>query len=125
MENNIKPISTYTLVEKRSKFIANIFEINSEEEAKEIIKFIKSKHKKAKHNVYAYIVLDTHQIISRYADDKEPHGVSKSVLFLLEQKKCQNILVIITRYFGGILLGKGGLMRAYSNSVKMALDAIK
>lgn len=124
MNNTIKVNSTATLIEKKSKFIANLFKISSEQEAIDIIKTIKKEYKNASHNVYAYTVLEDGQLISRYNDDKEPNGTAgRPILFLLNQKKLCNILVIVTRYFGGTLLGKGGLIRAYTKSVKMGLDS--
>ena len=123
MYNTIEKNSTEILIEKKSKFIANIFKINSEQEAIDIIKDIKKEYKKASHNVYAYVVLSDGQVVSRYSDDREPQGTAgRPVLFLLNQHNLYNVLVIVTRYFGGTLLGKGGLIRAYTKSVKLALD---
>lgn len=119
----IKTNSVGTLIEKNSKFVAQVFKISSETEAKEIIKNIKKENKKANHNVYAYTVMGNEQIISRYNDDKEPHGTAgRPILFLLNGFDLCNVLVIVTRYFGGTLLGKGGLIRSYTKSVKIALD---
>ena len=123
MQNTIKTNSTATLIEKKSKFIANIYKVDSEQEAIDIIKQTKKEYKNASHNVYAYIVLQDGQVISRYSDDKEPQGTAgRPILFLLNNYNLYNVLVIVTRYFGGTLLGKGGLIRAYTKSVKMALE---
>ena len=122
-KNTIKTNSIGTLIEKKSKFIANLFKVNSEQEAIDIIKSIKKEYKNATHNVYAYIFLQDGQVISRYSDDKEPQGTAgRPVLFLLNQNNLYNVLAVVTRYFGGTLLGKGGLIRAYTKSVKLALE---
>jgi len=122
-QNTIKTNSTNILIEKKSKFIATIFKVSSEQEAIDIIKRTKKECKNATHNVYAYIVLQDGQVVSRYSDDKEPKGTAgRPIMFLLNQNNLYNVLVIVTRYFGGTLLGKGGLIRAYTKSVKLALE---
>ena len=112
------------IVEKKSKFIANIFYIDSIEEAEEIIKNTKKKYYDAKHNCYAYIVIDKDgNIIERCSDDGEPSGTAgQPILSILKGNNLCNIVVIVTRYFGGILLGTGGLVRAYSGVVMNALE---
>ena len=125
-KNTIKSNLTATLIEKKSKFIANIYKINSEQEAIDIIKQTKKEYRNASHNVYAYIVFQEGQVVSRYSDDKEPQGTAgRPILFLLNNHNLYNVLVIVTRYFGGTLLGKGGLIRAYAKSVKMALEDVE
>jgi len=123
MKNTIKTNATATFVEKKSKFVTCLFKINSEAEALEIIKKMKRDNKKASHNVYAYAIFEQGQFISRYSDDQEPHGTAgRPILFLLNQNNLYNVLAIVTRYFGGTLLGKGGLIRAYTKSVKLAIE---
>lgn len=123
LRNIIKTNSTGIVIEKKSKFIASLFKITSEQEAIDIIKKIKKEYKNATHNVYAYTILKDGQVINRYNDDKEPQGTAgRPILFLLNQHNLCNVLVIVTRYFGGTLLGRGGLMRAYTKSVKVALE---
>ena len=123
MQNTITTNSTATLTEKKSKFIASLYNITTEQEAIDIIKNTKKEHHKATHNVYAYIITQNGQTTSRYSDDKEPKGTAgRPILFLLNQNNLCNILAIVTRYFGGTLLGKGGLIRAYTKTVKLALE---
>ncbi|MCL2859278.1 MAG: YigZ family protein [Oscillospiraceae bacterium] len=124
MPNTIATNATATLIEKKSKFIASIYKVTSPQEAVNIINSTKKEHKKATHNVYAYIIQDQDgQIISKYSDDKEPRGTAgRPILFLLNQNNLCNTLAIVTRYFGGTKLGKGGLIRAYTKSVKLAQE---
>ena len=107
------------LLVKKSKFIANIFPVNSKEEAENIIKSISKKYFDARHNCYGYIV----ENIEKSSDDGEPSKTAGApILDILKKKNLQNVLVIITRYFGGILLGTGGLVRAYSQAAQEALE---
>ena len=109
---------TYILVEKKSKFIANIFHVETREEAENIIKETRKKYSDARHNCYAYSILDkTTNNITKSSDDGEPSGTAGiPILNVILNKKIYNVLIIVTRYFGGILLGTGGLVRAYTNS---------
>lgn len=108
------------LVEKRSLFIGRVWPVETEAEALEHLKEIRGKHWDATHNVYAYILREGGTM--RYSDDGEPQGTSgMPTLTVFRGKKIQNVLCIITRYFGGILLGTGGLVRAYSQTAKLAL----
>lgn len=119
-----KPKSTAEIefVEKKSVFIAFSTSVENEEEALEIIKERKKKFADATHNVYAYIIGDG--TISRYSDDAEPQGTAgMPVLNAIRMSGMTNACVVVTRYFGGILLGAGGLVRAYSTSASMALEA--
>lgn len=103
------------IVEKKSKFIANVFYVENIEEAEEKIKMIKKKYYDAKHNCYAYRIIDDSNIIEKSSDDGEPSGTAgMPMLDILKGNEICNIIVIVTRYFGGILLGTGGLVRAYS-----------
>lgn len=121
MENN-----TSTFVEKKSKFICNIFHVDNEEDAKTQINKIRKEYYDARHTVFAYIVLDDNNKIERFSDDGEPSGTAgKPLLEILKQKNIINVLVTVTRYFGGILLGTGGLIRAYSNTALICLEQSK
>ena len=119
-----KNIETY-IVEKKSKFIANIFYVENIEEAEERLKLIKKKYYDAKHNCYAYRVVEDGNIIERSSDDGEPSGTAgMPILDILRGREIANCIVIVTRYFGGILLGTGGLVRAYSEATNNALEKI-
>ena len=110
------------LIEKRSRFIGHVWRTDSETEAQERINEMRSRHWDATHNVYAYIIRENG--IMRYSDDGEPSGTSgMPTLNVFRQEEIQNICCVITRYFGGVLLGAGGLVRAYSAAAKLALDA--
>lgn len=109
------------LVEKRSKFIATVLPVHSQEEAMAYIDALRSKYWDARHNVYAYTLLDGQ--IKRYSDDGEPSGTAGvPVLNVIEKLELKDTLVVVTRYFGGILLGTGGLVRAYSQSAKIGIE---
>lgn len=108
---------TFTLIEKKSKFIANIFHVETREEAENIIKETRKKYSDARHNCYAYSILDKTTNITKSSDDGEPSGTAGiPILNVILNKKIYNVLIVVTRYFGGILLGTGGLVRAYTNS---------
>lgn len=108
--------------EKRSRFIGYITPAATEEEALSFISQIKSKHWDATHNVYAYILREGQ--IKRYSDDGEPQGTAGiPVLDVLQKEGLCDVAVVVTRYFGGILLGGGGLVRAYSHGAKIAVEA--
>ncbi len=108
--------------EKKSRFIGHIWPVTTEEEAVAHIKEMREKHWDATHNVYAYIIKEGG--IMRYSDDGEPQGTSGiPTLSVLQNEGLTNVCCVITRYFGGTLLGAGGLVRAYSHSAKIALDA--
>ncbi len=111
------------IVEKKSKFIANLFFVESVSDAEEKIKSMKKKYYDAKHNCFAYIINENNEITKRSSDDGEPSGTAGApMLEILEKNNIANVLVVVTRYFGGILLGTGGLVRAYSDSLKKAID---
>ncbi len=111
-----------SFTEKRSEFIGYIAPVSTPDEAVEFINSIKSRHRKAKHNVYAYILQKDN--ISRYSDDGEPQGTAGvPVLDVLKKRALTDVCVVVTRYFGGILLGGGGLVRAYSHAASLACDA--
>lgn len=113
---------------KKSKFIANIIKITDEQDAKEKLNQIRKEYSDARHNCYAYIVYDneTKTKIEKSSDDREPSGTAGiPMLTLLQKNNLVNVLIVVTRYFGGILLGTGGLVRAYTDSSKQALEATK
>lgn len=117
--------ATSEIVEKKSKFIASIFYVESVEEAEEKIKEVKKQYFDARHNCYAFSIYTKDGIISRFSDDGEPSGTAGApMLNILNSKGLSNILVIVTRYFGGILLGTGGLVRAYTSATQEALNTI-
>lgn len=111
------------IVEKKSKFIANVFPVGSVDEAEELIRNTKKKYHDARHNCIAYRIIQEDQIIEKSSDDGEPSGTAGApMLNILQKNNLGNILIIITRYFGGILLGTGGLVRAYSDSLLKAIE---
>ena len=109
------------LVEKRSRFLGHVWRVSSEEEAREKIEATKKKHYDARHNCWCYIIKDGP---TRYSDDGEPQGTAgQPMLNVFQREGVVNVCCVVTRYFGGILLGAGGLIRAYTQSAKDALDA--
>ena len=109
--------------EKKSRFICHIFKIKSEEEAEEYITAVKKKYWDARHNCYAYVTGDKGQI-QRFSDDGEPQWTAgKPMLDILNSYGLTDCLLVVTRYFGGILLGTGGLTRAYTKGASIALKA--
>ena len=114
--------TTAEIIEKKSRFIANLFYVETPQEAENKIKQIKKKYYDAKHNCFAYITLNENEIQKKCSDDGEPSGTAGApMLEILEKQSIYNVVVIVTRYFGGILLGTGGLVRAYSDSLKEAI----
>lgn len=114
------------ITEKKSKFIANVFYITSEEEAEEKIRQIKKKHNTARHHCYAYRIIRENEIINKSSDDGEPSGTAgMPILNILEKNNFINIIVVVTRYFGGILLGTGGLVKAYSDVTQKVIKKSK
>ena len=111
------------IVVKKSKIIANIFYISTNKEAEEKIKEIKKKYFDARHNCFSYRVVENDNIIEKASDDGEPSGTAGGpMLNILQKNNLANILIVVTRYFGGILLGTGGLVRAYSDALLEALE---
>lgn len=116
--------SSISFTEKRSEFIGHIAHVETAEEAIAFIEKIRSENRKATHNVYAYIIRDGHQ--SRYSDDGEPQGTAGvPVLNVLNKEDLTDVCCVVTRYFGGILLGGGGLVRAYSHSAAIVTESAK
>lgn len=106
---------------KKSRFICNLRRIETQEEGQNIIADIKKEHYKARHSCFAMIIGQKSEI-KRFSDDGEPTGTAGiPILNVLEKKELTNVLAVVTRYFGGIKLGTGGLVRAYSGSVSEAL----
>lgn len=114
---------TADIVEKKSKFIANISCVENVEEAEAKIKDIKKKYYDAKHNCIAYRVVENGRIIEKASDDGEPSGTAGGpMLNILQKNNLCNLVVVVTRYFGGILLGTGGLVRAYSDATQKVIE---
>lgn len=112
-----------TLIEKKSKFIARIKPVQTQEEAESFIEEVRKEHWNATHNVPAYI-LGMNQEIQKYSDDNEPSGTAGlPMLEILKAHEVVNVVVVVTRYFGGTLLGRGGLIRAYGGATREALKA--
>ena len=108
--------------EKRSKFIATLIHCETEEQALEFINEMRSKYWDARHNVFAYSVAGG--TLSRFSDDGEPHGTAgKPVFDVITGSGVTDVAVVVTRYFGGVLLGTGGLVRAYSKAARDAVDS--
>ncbi len=107
-------------VEKRSRFIGRVWRVEDEAEAKERIAEMKAKHYDARHNCWCYILHEGG--ITRYSDDGEPQGTAgQPMLEVFKREGVENVCCVVTRYFGGVLLGAGGLLRAYTRSAKDAL----
>ncbi|ADE36283.1 IMPACT family protein [Methanohalophilus mahii] len=108
---------------KKSRFIGNVFPVADETEAKSFVEDIRQRYPDANHNVFAYRITGDGNLIMKYDDDGEPSGSSgKPVFRVLELKGLDNVVVIISRYFGGIKLGFGGLSRAYKQTAIEAID---
>ncbi|MGI6071620.1 MAG: YigZ family protein [Lachnospiraceae bacterium] len=113
------------IVEKKSRFIATIKEIHSEQEALDFIDALRKQYWDARHNCYAYVIGRKNEI-RRFSDDKEPSGTAgKPILDVLLAANVRNAAIVVTRYFGGVLLGTGGLVRAYTDSSLAGLEALK
>ena len=113
------------IVEKKSRFIAQIQRVENEDEALKFIASVKKEHAQARHNVYAYIIKGSEGKSERirFTDDGEPSGTAgKPTLETLQHAGLANVACVVTRYFGGTLLGTGGLVRAYSGAVKAAIE---
>lgn len=120
----IKENVSSEIVEKKSKFIADIIYVQTPEEAEEQISRIRKKYFDAKHHCFAYSIMTNEEIINRASDDGEPSGTAgMPMLNIINKNDLINVLVVVTRYFGGILLGTGGLVRAYSESTIKAINS--
>ena len=110
------------IIEKKSRFIATVLPIETEEEALEFIAKMKKKYWDARHNCYAYVIGEC-QELPRSSDDGEPNGpAGRPMLDVLLHEDIHNTVVVVTRYFGGVLLGTGGLVRAYTEAVQEGLE---
>lgn len=113
------------IVINKSRFIGYASPVSDEQEALEFLRSVKQKHKDATHHCYAYII-GTNSGIMRYSDDGEPGGTAgMPMIDFLKNKKLVNCIVVVVRYFGGVLLGTGGLVRAYTQGTKIAVEAAK
>ena len=118
----IKEYACPEFVERRSRFIGYIKPVTTEADALDFINSIRAKHWDATHNVYAYVLRE--QNTCRYSDDNEPQGTAgMPVLDVIRKSGLTDVCIVVTRYFGGILLGGGGLVRAYSHSASLAVEA--
>ena len=123
MEDYLVPrgVGQAEYIEKKSRFLGGVYPVTSEQEAKEILERVRKQHYDARHNCWCYIVKSGQK---RYSDDGEPQGTAgQPMLNVFEREGVVAVLCIVTRYFGGILLGAGGLCRAYTKAAKDALDA--
>lgn len=118
----ISKIAEASFTEKRSEFICRLAPVKTNDDAVNFINSVRADNRKAKHNVYAYILRNDN--ISRYSDDGEPQGTAGvPVLDVLQKRGLTDVCAVVTRYFGGILLGGGGLVRAYSHAVSLACES--
>lgn len=126
MQKEYKTVSKFAVAEieeKKSRFIASVKPVSTEEEALEFISELKKKYWDATHNVYAYYI-NGENTIQRFSDDGEPSGTAGlPVLEVIKKAQVQDLVVVVTRYFGGTLLGAGGLVRAYSKSASLGIEA--
>ncbi|MBP1581462.1 MAG: YigZ family protein [Oscillospiraceae bacterium] len=107
--------------ERKSQFIGYIAPVSTEEEALAFLAEIRTKHRDARHNCFAYVLQSG---VKRASDDGEPQGTAGvPILDVVERERITDVIVVVTRYFGGILLGAGGLVRAYAHAAKLAVDA--
>ena len=113
-----------SITEKRSEFIAQLFPVRTPEECQAVIEAVKAKHHKARHNVWAYRLRAGS--VTRYSDDGEPQGTGGiPVLNVLQKSELEDVCCVVTRYFGGVLLGAPGLTRAYSASAAESVKSAK
>lgn len=109
---------------EKSEFIGHICPVRTEDEAVRFIERIRSENRRARHNCYAYVLSEGN--ITRYSDDAEPQGTAgPPILDVIQKNGLSDVCIVVTRYFGGILLGKGGLTRAYSNGASIAVAAAR
>ncbi len=117
----VKQRATSEYTEKRSRFLGVIAPCQTEEDAVRILEDIRTEHWDARHNCYAFVVDNGRTL--RFSDDGEPHGTAgKPILEVINGRNLKNVIVVVTRYFGGVLLGTGGLVRAYTAAAKDAVE---
>ncbi len=122
MLKTIKQNVQAEIIEKKSKFIANLIYVQTQEQAEEELNKIRKEYYDAKHNCFAYRITTQAGIINKSSDDGEPSKTAGApILNIITKNELTNVLVVVTRYFGGILLGTGGLVRAYSQSTQEAI----
>jgi len=119
----IKDYATGTYEEKKSKFIGEIFPIKSEEEAQEHIAAIRKKYYDARHHCYAYVIGDNYETVKQSDDGEPSQTAGMPILNVLKGADIHDALIVVTRYFGGTLLGTGGLVRSYTSASKAAMEA--
>lgn len=113
--------ATAEITEKKSRFIANVRHVETEDEAMAFVDKIKKQHYSARHNVYAFILSNG---FKKYTDDGEPSKTAGlPILEMLEKQNITDVVCVVTRYFGGTLLGTGGLVRAYTESAKLGVES--
>ena len=113
------------IVEKKSRFIADVCKVQNKEEAQRKLDQIRKKYFDAKHHCYAYVIIEQETRVEKFSDDKEPSGTAGApILAVIRGKGLANVLVVVTRYFGGVLLGTGGLVKAYSEATQKALEIV-
>ncbi len=111
------------IVEKKSRFLINVYKIETKEQAEEYIKKIKKEHFSANHSCSAYRIKLNDSLLEKMSDDGEPTGTAGiPMLNILQKNELLNVLVVVTRYFGGIMFGAGGLVRIYSESAKVGIS---
>ena len=116
----VKKESVAELVEKKSRFIARVCPVSTEQEALDFLASVRAENRTASHNVFAYRLRERN--LSRYSDDGEPSGTAGlPVLDILDRGEITDTVIVVTRYFGGTLLGTGGLVRAYSSAARMGV----
>ncbi len=117
----MKLINTYTLEVKKSKFIALYYEVSNVDDVKNILETLKKEYKKARHMPYAYKIGN----LIKKSDDKEPSGTAgMPILNIIDKNNLENVLIVVVRYFGGIKLGTGGLIRAYGGAAREVIKVI-
>ena len=126
MPKTILEDTSAEIIVKKSKFIANLFYISSIEEVEIKLKEIKKKYYDAKHHCYAYSIMTNNGNINKMSDDGEPSGTAGApMLNIINKNGLVNVLIVVTRYFGGVLLGTGGLVKAYSDATLNAIEKAK
>ncbi len=124
MYKSIYSEASASFTEQKSEFISSICHVETEEEAIGFIEKIRANNRRARHNCYAYVIKKDG--LQRYSDDGEPQGTAGApILDVIQKNGLTDVVVVVTRYFGGILLGKGGLTRAYSSAASLAVSEAK